>query len=96
MSKNYFVYILECSDGSYYVGYTENIEERLFLHRRGRGARYTASRLPIVLVHSETYPSQSKARARETQLKKWSRAKKLALIQNDLLNLRGLSKSRES
>lgn len=95
MSKNYFVCILQCSDGSYYVGYTENIEDRLLLHRKGRGARYTASRLPIVLVHSESYPSQSKARARETQLKKWSRAKKLALIQNDLLNLRGLSKSRE-
>jgi putative endonuclease len=91
----YYVYILQCSDGSYYIGYTENIEQRLLSHRKGRGARYTALRLPIVLVHSESYSSQSKARTREIQLKKWSHSKKLALIQTDLEALRVLSKSRE-
>ena len=88
----YYVYILKCSDDSYYIGYTENIEQRLLSHSKGRGARYTALRLPVVLVHSESYPSLSKARTREIQLKKWSHAKKLALIQTDLEALRVLSK----
>lgn len=69
---NYFVYIVQCSDGSYYIGSTKNIEEWLLTHRKGRGARYTALRLPIVLVHSESYPSQTEAMHRESQLKKWS------------------------
>ncbi len=95
MLSPYFVYIVQCSDGSYYIGSTKNIEQRLLTHRKGRGARYTALRLPIVLVHTESFSSQTKAMHRESQLKKWSHAKKHALIQRDVVNLRDLSKSRD-
>lgn len=91
----HFVYILQCSDGSYYIGSTKNIEQRLLTHSKGSGARYTALRLPIVLVHTESFPSQSEAMHRESQLKKRSHEKKKSLIQRDVVNLRELSKSRD-
>ncbi len=95
MSSPYFVYIVQCSDGSYYIGITINIEQRLLTHRKSRGARYTAMRLPIVLVHTESFSSQAQALHRESQLKKWTHAKKHALIQLNVVKLRELSKSRD-
>ncbi|MGB6221836.1 GIY-YIG nuclease family protein [Haloferula sp.] len=95
MPSPYFVYILKCSDDTYYVGHTEDLEERLKSHRAEKGSRHTASRLPVELVYCEPLPTRSEAMAREAQLKKWSRAKKEALIGSDHDALRALSRSRE-
>lgn len=96
MPGDFQVYLLRCADGTYYVGHTDDLEKRLAAHRAGRGWRHTAARLPIELVHTETTPSRARAMTRETQLKKWSRAKKEALISADTTTLRSLSRSREA
>jgi putative endonuclease len=75
-----WMYILECSDGSYYVGSTKDLEGRLFQHQKGTGAKYTSRRLPVKLVYSEEYERVSDAYAREKQVQNWSRAKREALI----------------
>jgi predicted GIY-YIG superfamily endonuclease len=75
-----WMYILECSDGSYYVGSTRDLEGRLFQHRQGMGAKYTSRRLPIKLVYSEEFERVADAYAREKQVQNWSRAKREALI----------------
>jgi putative endonuclease len=94
MSCSYHVYILECRDKSLYVGFTQDLEERLRLHQAGQAASYTSARLPIRLVYSEGHPTQSAAVTRERQLKRWSRQKKLCLIQGDLSALKALSRRR--
>ena len=91
----YLVYILRCSDGSYYVGSTQNIEQRLKAHHDGRAAMYTWSRRPVVLVFSEPCVSESAAVRRERQIKRWSRAKKEALISGDMKALHDLSRRRK-
>ena len=92
--RDFVVYILRCSDGSYYVGHTDNVELRLARHNSGRGAAWTAARLPVQLVYRESCDDQTSAVRRETQIKKWSRAKKESLIAGDLEKLRRLSKCR--
>ncbi|MBN1849023.1 MAG: GIY-YIG nuclease family protein [Deltaproteobacteria bacterium] len=76
ISIEWFVYILQCSDGSYYVGHTEDLKSRIAAHNRGAGAIYTASRTPVVLKYHESHPTKESAVKREAQLKNWSRAKK--------------------
>ncbi len=81
MMKQYYVYILECSDGTYYTGVTNNYRRRLQEHEQGiHSDSYTAKRLPFQLAYLETFRDIRKAIAREKQLKTWSRAKKDALI----------------
>jgi predicted GIY-YIG superfamily endonuclease len=82
-----WMYILECADGSYYIGSTIALKRRLMEHEQGAGAEYTSRRLPIKLVYSEEYERVSDAFAREKQVQNWSRAKREALIQgrHDLL-----------
>lgn len=83
-TRTYYVYILECSDGSYYVGSTTNLERRLAEHQTGLPEKsYTSSRLPVKLVWSAEFPSDNDAFLRERQIKGWSRAKKEALIRGD-------------
>ena len=77
----HYVYILECSDGSYYTGYTIDVQKRLKTHNAGLGSRITRSKLPVVLVHQEAYRSKSKALKREAEIKSWPRAKKEGLVQ---------------
>lgn len=77
----YFVYILECTDGTLYIGSTNNLEKRLREHNNLKsGAHYTKIRRPVTLKYSEPQASLSEARKRESELKKWPRAKKLALF----------------
>lgn len=78
----HFVYIVECADGSYYTGYTTDIERRLNEHNYSftRGAKYTRSRRPVKLIHSEKYPTLSEALKREHAIKKLSREKKQIII----------------
>ena len=76
-----WMYILKCSDGSYYVGSTKDLEQRILQHQEGTGAQYTSRRLPVMLVYSEEFERVSEAHAREKQVQNWSRAKREALIQ---------------
>jgi putative endonuclease len=77
----YFVYILECSDKTLYVGSTNNLEKRLREHNELKsGAHYTKIRRPVLLKYKEELPSLSDARKREAEIKKWSRQKKLDLL----------------
>lgn len=94
-SAKYYVYILQCSDNTLYVGYTSNIKTRLFWHRSGFAAQHTAHRLPVTLVYTEEYPDETSAQHRESQIKRWSGIKKNALIRGDFEQLRELSKSRD-
>jgi predicted GIY-YIG superfamily endonuclease len=75
-----YVYILQCSDDSYYTGSTTNIDLRLKQHQEGIGANHTKKRLPVVLVYYEEFDRIDKAFYREKQIQGWSRAKKEALI----------------
>jgi len=77
--KNYYVYILQCSTGEYYTGYTTNLKRRLKTHNDGRGARFTKGRLPVKLVYSERHESRSQAMRRERQLKRKPRREKIEL-----------------
>jgi predicted GIY-YIG superfamily endonuclease len=92
MSGPFYMYILSCADSSYYVGSTQNLQERFLAHNKGRAAKYTALRRPVSLVYSEEHPSAEMACARERQIKKWTRAKKEALISGDRKALKELSK----
>ncbi len=89
-----FVYILRCADDTFYVGHAENLQARLKEHNGGHGAQYTAIRRPVRLVYSEEFDSLKAAVFRERQLKRWSRAKKEALISGEFDRLKQLSKGR--
>lgn len=91
----WFVYILRCADGTYYIGQTDDLEKRMTEHAAGKGSRHTAARLPVELVHSESFTSRAQAMARQAQLKRWSRAKKEALISGDTATLKQLGTSRD-
>lgn len=78
----WFVYILECSDGSLYTGVTNNVGARLEKHRAREGAKYTRSRGVKKLVYSEKLSSKSEALRREKEIKSWRRTNKLLLIKN--------------
>jgi predicted GIY-YIG superfamily endonuclease len=93
-ADSFFVYILRCADDSLYVGHTLNVEDRLNVHNDGRGALWTACRRPVVLAYQEQLPSELKAVARERQIKRWTHAKKLALINGDRTALKSLAKRR--
>ncbi|WKZ28957.1 MAG: GIY-YIG nuclease family protein [Patescibacteria group bacterium] len=74
--KNWHTYIVRCADGSLYVGITTDLEARMLKHNEGKGGAYTRSHRPVVLVWHETASSESAARKREAELKKWPKAKK--------------------
>ncbi|MEK7105803.1 MAG: GIY-YIG nuclease family protein [Patescibacteria group bacterium] len=78
----YFVYLLECADTSLYVGSTNNLGKRLAQHNNSKsGAHYTKIRRPVLLKYSEKFSTLSEARRREAEIKRWTRQKKLNLIQ---------------
>jgi len=81
----YFVYIAECADGSYYTGYASNLNDREDVHnglKKGIGAKYTRSRKPVKIVHSEKFQTKSDALKREIEIKKLSREEKVLLLTN--------------
>lgn len=86
-----YMYILECSDGSYYTGSTVNIEKRLWEHENMLGANYTKKRLPVKLVYYEKYQRIDEAFQREKQVQGWSRVKKKTLIEGNYAILPTLS-----
>jgi predicted GIY-YIG superfamily endonuclease len=90
----HFVYVLRCSDGSFYVGHTTDVAERVERHNSRRGPAYTAARLPVELMYSQELPSMEAAVQREAQFKRWTRAKKEALIAGDTSRLHLLARRR--
>ncbi|MGH7738509.1 MAG: GIY-YIG nuclease family protein [bacterium] len=82
MSETWFVYLLRCSDGSYYTGITQDVKERFKRHQTGRGAKYTRSRLPVNLVYTEPAETHSQARIREKWLKHRDTYQKEELIRS--------------
>jgi putative endonuclease len=75
-----WVYLLRCSDGSLYTGWTIDLERRLARHRAGTASRYTASRLPVELAHAMPMPDRTAARREEARVKRLSRPDKLGLL----------------
>lgn len=75
-----YVYILRCSDETLYCGWTTDLEHRVAAHNRGVGAKYTRSRRPVELVHSEMFEDKSDALSREWHIKRMTREEKLELI----------------
>ncbi|MFC6989990.1 GIY-YIG nuclease family protein [Haloplanus sp. GCM10025708] len=76
----HYVYVVECRDGTYYTGYTTDVERRVAEHDAGEGAKYTRGRTPVELVYTESFESQSAAMSREHELKSLSRAEKERLV----------------
>ncbi|GAO01344.1 GIY-YIG nuclease family protein [Anaeromyxobacter sp. PSR-1] len=92
---HFFVYMLRCSDGSYYVGHTDDLDTRVAQHQDGAFGGYTATRRPVVLVWSAEFASRDQAFLRERQVKRWGRAKKEALIRDDWGEIRRLGLGRD-
>lgn len=89
----FYVYILKCSDGSYYTGHTDNIEARISQHKQGLIKNcYTITRLPITVVFVQTFASRNEAFNAERKIKGWTRQKKEALIKGDWERVSLLSK----
>ena len=96
MRKIYYVYIIKCSDNSYYVGVTNNLQKRINEHNDGIDSMsYTFSRRPVKLVFNQEFIDVNYAIIFEKKLKGWSRAKKEALINNRFEDLPLLSKNRK-
>ena len=93
--KPFFVYMLECGDGTYYVGHTDDLESRVAQHRAGVGEGYTRPRQPVELVWAQETASREEALAAELRIKGWSRAKKEALVRGDGDELKALARSRQ-
>jgi putative endonuclease len=92
----YYVYILECADGSYYVGTSFDPDLRLEQHNEGRGGAYTVKRLPVKMRYVEEHVSEPVAVQRERQIKRWTRDKKSALIAGNLSELHRLSRRKRA
>ena len=80
MEKANYVYLLECADGSFYCGWTNDLAKRVAAHQSGKGGKYTRSHLPVRLVYYETAASKEAALRREAAIKKLTHAQKLQLI----------------
>ena len=83
------VYVLECADGTFYTGYTTDVERRVKEHNEGSGAKYTKGRVPVELRHVETYDSRSEAQSREAEIKSLSRAGKERLVGDETREVAG-------
>ena len=92
----FWLYMLKCADGSYYIGHTDDLENRLAQHEAGAGDAYTTKRRPVQLVYALDFPSREEAIARERQIKGWSRKKKEALCREDWAEIKRLARSRNT
>ncbi len=75
-----YTYILECADGTYYCGWTNDLEKRVKAHNEGKGGKYTRARLPVKLVYNEEFDTKEEAMSREWHIKQLSRREKEKLI----------------
>ena len=90
----FWVYVLRCSDGSYYTGHTDDLEHRIGMHERGEIAGYTVTRRPVELAYSQACPTREEALSAELQIKRWTRAKKEAMFRGDWAEVKRLSRGR--
>jgi len=79
----YYVYIIRCEDGSFYTGYTQDLEKRMKLHEEGKGGRYTQMYKPKKLVYYEIFKSRADAMRRERSIKNLTHDQKLELIKSN-------------
>ena len=86
-----YTYIVECSDGSLYTGWTNHLEERMKSHNEGKGAKYTRARLPVRLVYYETFATKQEAMKREYAIKQLTRQDKLLLTERQSVDDRMVS-----
>lgn len=80
-SNAFYIYVVECRDGSLYTGWTTDVEQRMAAHNLGQGAKYTAARRPVTLLASGSFPTKHQAMSAEFRFKQLSRPQKLALIE---------------
>lgn len=90
----FWVYILECADGSYYTGHTDNLERRINEHTTGAISSYTSQRRPVKLVYCEMFQSRAEALSMERRIKGWSRGKKRAMIAGNWEEVSRLARSK--
>jgi putative endonuclease len=90
----FWVYILRCSDSSYYTGHTDNLQTRIGAHQSGECDGYTASRLPVELMWSQECATRDEALSAERQIKGWNRKKKEALMRGDWEEVSRLAQSK--
>lgn len=76
----HYFYLARCADDTLYSGYTTDLVEREKAHNEGRGAKYTRSRTPVVIIYNESFSSKSEAMKREAEVKRWSRQQKEELL----------------
>jgi len=95
--KEFYIYILECSDGSYYTGHTDDVDSRVSAHKLGLFTNcYRYTRRPIKVLYVAQFSTRDDAFRAERQIKGWSRKKKRALINGDLQVLKYLSKNSDA
>jgi predicted GIY-YIG superfamily endonuclease len=93
---NYWVYILKCSDGSYYTGHTDDLEKRYHEHQSGAIEGYTHNRRPVKLVYQQMFSTRDEAFFAERKIKGWSRKKKEAMMRGDWEEVSRLAAARSS
>ena len=81
METKAYMYVLECTDGTLYTGYSTDVQKRLAVHNAGKGAKYTRARLPVKLLYQEEYPDKSSAMSAEALFKQKTSQEKLAYIE---------------
>jgi predicted GIY-YIG superfamily endonuclease len=96
MSDSFWVYILQCSDGSYYTGHTDDLENRFQQHQSGILEGYTHGRRPVKLIYQQRFSTREDAFAAERKIKGWSRKKKEAMMRNDWKEVSRLANARPS
>lgn len=82
-TSEHFFYVLECGDGSYYAGYTNNLERRIRAHNEGKGAKYTRAKLPVHCIYNEMHETKRAAMQAEYKFKQLTRDKKERYIKNE-------------
>jgi len=86
VESNFFFYVLECSDGSLYAGYTNDLEKRIEKHNAGKGAKYTRMKRPVTLKYFQAFVSKGEAMSAEARFKRLKRDEKLAMISTTLFS----------
>ncbi len=89
-----YMYILECSDGTFYTGSTIDLDKRVEEHNSGLGANYTSERCPVKLVYFEVFDRVTDAFEREKQVQNWTHEKKKLVIENRIVELKKAAKKK--
>jgi putative endonuclease len=88
MNEQNYTYMLRCSDGSFYIGWTNDLKARVAAHNAGKGAKYTRARLPVELVYYETFATKQEAMSREWHMKRLTHEQKKALVNTGEIGLK--------